>query len=171
MTQPPSLTPHRVIAERMKDLRKKRGWSAAHLASEMKKAGIPWDRSIVASFELGRRASVTVEEFLALAYVLSVAPVHLLVPPVNADDETPYQLAPDAPPIAAPHARNWIRGLNPAGTDQRVYFDEVPDTEWTPAAAELPDTEWGQPNGAIGWSPYQGFLKRQTWKPKADGER
>lgn len=157
MTQPPTLTPHRVIAARMKELRKSRGWSAAHLASEMKKVGIPWDRSIVASFELGRRASVTVEEFFALAYVLSVAPVHLMVPPLDADDQAPYQLAPDVPPTTADQARNWIRGLNPAGTDPRLYFAEVPDTEWMPEGAER--------------GPFVGLVKRPTWKPPVDGER
>lgn len=170
MTQTP-LAPHRVVAERIRELRKKRGWSAAHLATELQKVGIRWDRSIVASFELGRRAVLTVEELFGLAYVLSVAPVHLVVPPLDADDETPYQLVPDAPTTTAAHARNWIRGLYAADTDPRVYFTEVPDTELTPAAAELPNTEWKQPNGEIGWSPYQGFKKRRTWKPAADGER
>ncbi|MFG1839105.1 helix-turn-helix domain-containing protein [Micromonospora sp. NPDC049175] len=141
MTQPSSLTPHRVIAERMKELRKKRGWSAAHLAQEMKKAGIPWDRSIVASLELGRRATVTVEELLALSFVLSVAPVHLLVPPVGVDDKTPYQVVPNGPgspdPVlggSAPYpavVRAWVRGQLPMG-DMRSYFEEVPPSELAP---------------------------------------
>ncbi|WP_446218280.1 helix-turn-helix domain-containing protein [Micromonospora sp. IBHARD004] len=139
MTQP--LTPHRVIAERMKALRKKRGWSAAHLALEMKKAGIPWDRSIVASLELGRRATVTVEELLALSYVLSVAPVHLLVPPVGVEDRTPYQVVPNGPggpdsvlagsPPYPAVVRAWIRGQLPMG-DPRSFFEEVPPSELAP---------------------------------------
>ena len=39
-----------------------------------------WTRIVVTKLETGRRQSVSVEELLALAYVLNVAPVHLLVP-------------------------------------------------------------------------------------------
>jgi transcriptional regulator with XRE-family HTH domain len=107
MTQ--QLTPHRVVAERMKDLRKKRGWSAAHLASELQHEGIPWDRSIVASFELGRRASVTVEELLGLAYVLGVSPLHLLVPPDQQGKVEFYAVTPEGS-TPVPEVLDWMRG-------------------------------------------------------------
>ncbi|WP_203175348.1 helix-turn-helix domain-containing protein [Micromonospora parastrephiae] len=146
MTQTPPQTPHRVIADRMKDLRKKRGWSAAHLAKEMKQVGIGWDRSIVANLELGRRATVTVEELFALAYVLSVAPVHLMVPPVDDDADTRITVVEgwDVPPGTA---RDWIRGEMPFGTaDHRRFFAEVPPDEArepysTPVAGGLVDGE------------------------------
>jgi transcriptional regulator with XRE-family HTH domain len=75
------LTPTKVIAARVKELRKSRGWSAADLAQAMKAVGIEWERIIVTKLETGRRASVSVEEMLALAYVLDVAVVDLVVPP------------------------------------------------------------------------------------------
>jgi hypothetical protein len=90
--------------------------------------GIPWDRSIVASLELGRRATVSVEELFALAYVLSVAPVHLVVPPVDGDDEDPKIRV--VPTLSVPPglARDWLRGEMPLG-DPRIYFAEVPPEE------------------------------------------
>jgi transcriptional regulator with XRE-family HTH domain len=129
----------------MRDLRDGRGWSAQRLAEEMTKVGIPWDRSIVANIENGRRASVSVEELLALAYVLSVAPVHLVIPPVDADDSdrTPYRIVPSSEWTSTPSvARAWIRGQTPLrGVDARRYFSEVPDSEWQP-----PDWQWTPEN-------------------------
>jgi hypothetical protein len=96
----------------------------------------------VANLETGRRAMVSVEEMFALAYVLNVAPVHLMVPPVDKDDHTPYQIVPNDPIQKArpfPDAvRAWIRGNLHIGTDMKRYFTEVPDSEWTPpmSAAE-----------------------------------
>jgi transcriptional regulator with XRE-family HTH domain len=58
----------------MRKLRTERGWSAQRLSEEMSKVGVPWDRSIVANLEYGRRRTVSVEELLALAYVLAVPP-------------------------------------------------------------------------------------------------
>lgn len=77
---------HRVIAEQVKEQRNKRGISAARLAEKLNEIGIPWDRSIVANFESGRRASVSVEELVALGYVLAVPPA-LLMFPLGTEDE------------------------------------------------------------------------------------
>jgi transcriptional regulator with XRE-family HTH domain len=130
MSQEP-LTPHKAIAARIKELRRSRGWSAAHLAKEMAAVGVPWDRSIVANLELGRRASVSVQELFALAYVLGVAPVHLVVPP--ADDEQEYRIVPNELPVSVVDTRAWIRGQRPLG-DRRTYFSEMPASEFYPEA-------------------------------------
>jgi transcriptional regulator with XRE-family HTH domain len=135
MTQPweaEPLAPHRAIAGRVRALRTQHGWSAQRLAEELASVGIAWDRSIVANFENGRRAGVSVEEFLALAYVLSVAPVHLLVP-TDAVDMTPYRITPEGDPRRVEWVRAWIRGQAPLGVvDPRRYFAEVPTSEWKP---------------------------------------
>lgn len=152
MTQQPVLEweePTRVIARRVRNLREGRKWSGERLAKEMTKVGVPWDRNIVANLETGRRASVSVVELLALAFVLDVAPVHLLVP-TSANGPwyafTPDQVAP------APVVREWIRGrywLPRPGDSRdvvqgyrgdRTYFTQVPDEEWQPPAA-LSDEE------------------------------
>lgn len=143
MTQEP-LTPHRAVAERMRALRTGRGWSAQKLAEEMSKIGIKWDRSIVANLEYGRRHTVSVEEWLALAFVLSVAPIHLLVPTVGEEDMTLYALTPSTNSVPA-YVRAWIRGQTPVGgQDPRRYFSEVPEAEWQPPQMSTEYVEkWG----------------------------
>jgi len=94
---------------------------------------------VVTKLENGRRASVTVEELLALAYVLSVAPVHLIVPPLDAEasERTPYRVIPAGNPTVPSFARAWIRGQTPIGTvDAKRYFSEVPDSEWSPPGGQ-----------------------------------
>lgn len=129
--------PHQVIAERVKSLRKGRGWSAEKLAEEMSAVGVPWTRVVVTKLETGRRPGVSVEELLALAYILSVAPIHLMVQPSGADDvDTQYQVTPSGPRTVPSMARAWIRGQSPIGeVDAKRYFAEVPDSEWEPPAS------------------------------------
>lgn len=101
----------------------------------MTKVGISWDRSVVTALEIGRRQAVNVEELLALAYVLGVAPVHLLVP--IDDDEAPYRIVPTSG-VSAGHARHWIVGLWPLpSTDRRMYFAERPEHELVPPHADV----------------------------------
>lgn len=123
---------HRVIAARMRELRRKRDWTAQRLAEEMARVGIPWKREIVANLESGRRTAVSVEELLALAYVLSVAPVHLIVP-TDVDDQGLYQVTPTWTRSRTTDVREWIRGNATIGdTDPRTYFSEVPANEFGP---------------------------------------
>jgi transcriptional regulator with XRE-family HTH domain len=127
----PAARPVETVARRMKEVRRRRGYSAAQLAERMRAAGVEWDRNIVANLETGRRASVDVAELLALAYVLAVAPVHLLIP---TDDElAPYHVTPSSA-VRAGRARAWVRGDDPLSTDRRDYYSEVPEHEWTPPA-------------------------------------
>lgn len=102
------VTAHRVIASAVKQLRDDRGWSAQRLGQELKAIGLSWDRSIVANFENGRRAYVTVEELLALAVVLGVTPADLLAPSGVADD-TPYQVTSEVV-ASAEGMRDWLGG-------------------------------------------------------------
>lgn len=136
----------------MRELRSRHGWTGQRLAEEMTKVGISWDRSVVTALETGRRQSVSVEELLALAYVLSVAPVHLLVPPVSQEQlRAARSLYAVAPRAAAPTAviREWIRGRAPIGnTDARMYFGEAPVDEFTaPKWEPTPVAEGGENDG------------------------
>ena len=126
--------PHRVIAERIKQLRAGR-LTGAQLAEKMTQAGIRWDRSVVANLESGRRSAVSVEELLALAFVLDVAPIHLIVP---TDPDGWYAVTPDIA-TSNEQARAWIRGAPGGalpGTDERKYYSEVPEDEWKRAAKQ-----------------------------------
>lgn len=87
---------------------------------------------MLANIETGRRSYVTVAELLTLAYVLDVAPLHLLVPTeVDEDvDEHLYAICPDVF-LPVPQARAWVRGDHaPAAVDPRRYYSEVPREEW-----------------------------------------
>jgi transcriptional regulator with XRE-family HTH domain len=105
-------TPSQTVAERVRELRRRRDWSAERLGQELKKAGLDWNRSIVANFESGRRPSVSIEEVLALAFVPDRA-------------------------AASARVREWVRGrhwMARHGGTERTYFTEVPDEEWEPPA-------------------------------------
>lgn len=104
MTQPrarrwPTRTATQVLADRVRRFRDAHGWSARELALRCTAAGVPLDRSVIANLENGRRVSVSVQELLTLAHVLSIPPV-LLFLPVGEDyrvEVTPgVVLAPDA---------------------------------------------------------------------------
>ncbi|MFE1346984.1 hypothetical protein ACFW57_20600, partial [Streptomyces sp. NPDC058757] len=87
----------------------------------------PWNRSVVANFESGRRPAVSVQELLALAVALDVAPVNLLVPL----DSEPYKVTPTGTePHSSGEVWRWMRGQHPLnGTSPaaaRTYFAEAP---------------------------------------------
>lgn len=123
--------PTAVIAANVKALRDDRGWSAERLAAEMSAVGIPWKRIVVTKLENGRRQSLNVAEWLALAAVFKVAPIHLLVP---LDDEEPFEVTPgQTEPAGA--ARDWIRGAWPLDDSRDgllKFYAYMPEHEfWT----------------------------------------
>lgn len=127
-----------MIADRVRQLMNAKGWTAQQLVDELAKVGIEWTRLVVANLLVKkperRRRYVTVDEWLALAYVLDVAPIHLMIP-IDGEDEM-YAVTPEASP-AAGQARAWIRGQMPLGDqDPRVYFSSVPAAEFTPQCAK-----------------------------------
>ena len=76
----------------MKELRKRRGWSARRLAEACAATGSPQlSESVIANIESGRREDgrrrrdVTVDETIAFAKALDVPAIHLL--PVHLDPE------------------------------------------------------------------------------------
>ena len=130
----PTPRPTQLVAQRVRALRQRHGWSAERLAQEMQQVGIPWERMVVSKLENGRRATVSVDELLALAYVLSVVPVHLLVP---TEGEGAYEPVPGLK-VRPDIARSWIRGKAPIGkVDVRRYATEIPLEEFGPDAHGL----------------------------------
>lgn len=98
------------------------------------------NRSVIANIENRRRMTLTLEEALTLAYVLDVAPVHLIVPTETDDkyDAESYLVTPEIW-TSIPDARAWIRGDKPAGDqDPRTYFSEVPEED---TRLEKPDED------------------------------
>lgn len=115
------------VRARVKELRGRKGWSGAELGEKLAALGVPWNRSVVANFESGRRPAVSVQELLALAVVLDVAPVNLLVPL----DSEPYRVTPaGTEPHSSGEVWRWMRGQQPlegtSAAGARVYFAETP---------------------------------------------
>jgi transcriptional regulator with XRE-family HTH domain len=123
------MTPVATIARRVRQTRLRQDLTAEDLAQKLQGVGLTWQRSTVAKLENGHRETITVDELLALARVLDVAPVNLLVP---LEDETPYQVTPDGGSAVQPsgRVRDWLRGEYPLPeTYLRTYFGEVPEHE------------------------------------------
>jgi transcriptional regulator with XRE-family HTH domain len=151
------LTSTAVIGRQVAKYRGRLGWSAAALAAELQKAGIQWGRPDVTKLEKGLRKSVTVDQALALAAVLNVAPVHLLVPPD--DDDAPYRVTAE---VTEPsfRVRGWIRGLFmlprlPRVGDVRQFWAVVPLDEFEamqegqcPCCGGRPPRQMDQERGA-----------------------
>lgn len=149
--------PVATISARVKQLRGRHGWTAQQLGERMTELGVPWDRSIVANLENGRRRTVSVVEWLALARALDVSPVHLLVEPEGPGADAskardPYQVTPTEA-ASKEDARAWIRGMTSLpGADLRIFYSEVPAEEWgyiwalakKPADVE-PDARFSEP--------------------------
>ncbi|WP_037870323.1 helix-turn-helix transcriptional regulator [Streptomyces sp. SPB074] len=124
------------IAQRVREARRRKDYTAQQLADQLRALGVAWDRATVTKLETGRRQGVSVVEWLALARALDVAPVHLLVPP----SEIRYKPVPAAE-YDADAVRAWVRGLAPLpGTNERIFYTETPADEWRdpglPARAE-----------------------------------
>lgn len=137
------------VARRVAEVRRKRGLNVRQLAELCAKLGAPeFTAPSLYNLESGRRdkdgrrrREVTVDELLKLAYVLSVAPVHLLVPPVDGEDVVPYRFI-DGVTTTPGFARAWIRGQTPIGrVIARDYFSEVPEAEF-----EVPRGQWTPEN-------------------------
>jgi transcriptional regulator with XRE-family HTH domain len=72
-----------IVAKRIREARKKRGWLVKDLAAECAKAGVPrLTAAVITNLETRRRPGreISAEELIALAWVLEVTPVQLLSP-------------------------------------------------------------------------------------------
>jgi transcriptional regulator with XRE-family HTH domain len=120
-----------VVASRIAESRKRRGWSQDELAERLTQVGHPADRALVAKIETGVRRNVTVTELFAFAVALDVPPVHLLAP--LDDDATVAVTSKITPPAKA--VRRWVRGEQPMWSartgagDWRAYLLAFPESE------------------------------------------
>jgi transcriptional regulator with XRE-family HTH domain len=113
--------------ERIRELRKRHAWTQQDLTDALNRIGAQTDRAAVAKVELGQRG-LSLHEALQYAYVLDVAPVHLIVP---LDDDEKLALGANVVDCTPAALRAWIRGQRPLITqDPRVYFTEVPLKEF-----------------------------------------
>ncbi|MFF4270150.1 helix-turn-helix domain-containing protein [Streptomyces sp. NPDC001536] len=143
-----------IAAERIREVRRKRGLTAAELAQRCADIGAPEiTAQSVSNIETGRRDKdgrrrrfVTVDELVALAVALEVAPVHLLSRPMPPED-LPFPAAWKGDPNAEGLAlvwRNFIKGEQALpGMDARSYMTEAPEEDFTRLALKLAE-ERGQ---------------------------
>lgn len=135
-------TPSDIVGARIREGRRRNDWTVQQLAERCQEAGATQiTASVITNIELGRRdketgqrrREVTVDELILFAKVLSIAPVHLLVPLA----EVGYQLTPDGKGVRSSRARGWIRGFDPLpSTNRRIFLTEVPEDE-----LNMPDWE------------------------------
>jgi transcriptional regulator with XRE-family HTH domain len=116
----------RAVAGEIRQRRKARGMSAEDLAAACADLGMPIPRSTLADLENGRRASISVAEWLALAAALDVPPVMLLCPVGTAETA---EVLPGAEAPAF-RAAQWVAGEAPLRDPGRA--DVL--TDWRPAA-------------------------------------
>lgn len=127
---PPPESPLATVARRVREVRKRRGYTAEKLAERLKEHGVPWERGVVVKFESGRRQSLSVDELYGLALALDCSVMALLVPL----DNRPVQVTP-ARVESADAVRVWITGATPLpGIDEHTYYTEVPVKELGPWA-------------------------------------
>jgi transcriptional regulator with XRE-family HTH domain len=106
-----------MVGRRLRDVRARRGLSAQDVADLCAEVGVPeLNRSVIANLENGRRASVSIEEVLVLAYVLRVPPV-LMFTPIGTSDN--LKIAPKVTQLPM-QALIWASGEEPQPRDDQV---------------------------------------------------
>ncbi len=141
MTNYPAATPSDVVAERIREIRRRRRLSVDELAAASAEAGYPeLTTQAIYNIESGRRVdgrrrrTVSVDELLALALALNVAPVDLLVPPEAWDGEGGellYQITPTRGEQTST-VREWVRGMPLPGdlrARARDFIAQAPERE------------------------------------------
>jgi transcriptional regulator with XRE-family HTH domain len=124
--RPTPLSPGVIFGRRVRDERQRQGLRQDELVDRLAKLGRPMDRSNLGRIERGETTG-QLDNVMALALALGVAPIHLLVP---RDAEEKVELAPKRPPLAARTARLWISGR-----------ELLPDSDWRAWVAAMPDDE------------------------------
>ena len=113
-----------LVAENVRDLRKRRGLSGSDLARRCADRGVPeLTAAIIRNIENGRRDAagrrrrmITVDELVALAYALDASPAHLLTPTGRDFPVTETASATEQ------EARLWLRGEDPLAEQDEPEF-------------------------------------------------
>jgi transcriptional regulator with XRE-family HTH domain len=115
------------IARNVESIRKERALTQAQLANVLREQGTPIDRASLSKIERPSGRKITVDELLALAIALEVAPINLTAP-WEIDDEVEL---PDGSVVDGLSVRRWLRGYQPLpGRDPQPYFEKAPRLDW-----------------------------------------
>ncbi len=124
-----TMSPSDAVAGRIREARKRRGWTSAETAARCTARGYRMSAAVLANIESGRpdlngarRRDITIDELFALAAALDVPPVALMGLPEDHGHSAVSLTA----TVAIDNSDDlllWIRGDKPLpGTDSRVYF-------------------------------------------------
>lgn len=118
------------LRHRLLELRRRRGLSQTGLSKRLADAGVTLHPTAITKIERGARA-VTIEEVLALAYVLNVSPTNLILP--TDDDLAPVKITPKIE-HQAEWVRDWIAGVGPLPADDSEADYRAREDEYLSAA-------------------------------------
>lgn len=112
------------LAWAVRQARSARGWSTSTLASECSKVGYPISRGTLAKLENGERTTLSVVEWLTLAYALGVPPGSLLIPYGSFLERS---VVPGASPADAVSVDRWLAARAPLrdGPDDKAAWDRA----------------------------------------------
>jgi transcriptional regulator with XRE-family HTH domain len=116
------ISPGDLVIARLKDARKRLGWSTIHLAEQLAAAGAPrLTANILQNLEAGRRQqAVTVEELLLLALATHVPPEFFLA----ADDNQRIRLVPGVV-VDSEQLLAWVRGEQPLPVTDHARYQQA----------------------------------------------
>jgi len=103
------------IGRNVRRIRNHRGWRGDDLVERLRAVGVDIKRDALFDLEKGKRASVSVDLLIQLAYVLDVSPLVLMLPP---DDQT-MAVTPTLN-VPAKTVYEWAVGGQPAPTGDPV---------------------------------------------------
>lgn len=129
--------PSDYVRLRLRDARKKKGWSQRELAEAMAQAGWPIDRTTIARIESDtvRAKNLTLNEAVAFAAVLGISPLFLIAP---WDNKARVSIAPKIT-SSAQDFRMWMRGdlplnfdwaANPKGGERATRMGAISDRRY-----------------------------------------
>lgn len=121
----PVPTPSEVLSTLLPNIRQRLDLTAQAFAERAREVGLKFDRGTVSKIE-NRLRGVSLDEALAIAAALDVAPVYLFLP---RDDRETVAIGDIA--VEALRARAWLRGDQQLpGRSDKVFRTEVPESEW-----------------------------------------
>jgi len=142
-----------VVAIRLKEARGRRGWTAEQLAEQCANRGAPKiTTSVINNMESGRRdregrrrRDLTVDEVMTLAFVLDVAPIHLMGLPEDQGQGPTVRIAAACLVSDQEDLLLWIRGDKPLpDTNSRLYYasalQQLPEPDSKRTAADFART-------------------------------
>ena len=117
-----------VIAENVRRLRREHDWTQEEVARRLTRAGWPTTQSKIAKVERGTsKPKLSVDDLLALAFVLDTTPTNLVVP---WDPDAEVQITPHVN-VTGAKGRQWFRGWEPLPEQDRDRFsNSVPRQDW-----------------------------------------